>query len=77
MCVNSSIPHAHNPANIVTGSAIDCDEPGARNSNLSPVNATGEVLFLSESNGIISGNFVNPKSITVFSGSETSELSSL
>ena len=32
---------------IVFGPATDCEEPAARNSNLFPVNANGEVLFLS------------------------------
>ena len=40
-------PHAQSDANIVTGRAMDCDAPGARNSNLSPVKATGAVRFRS------------------------------
>ena len=77
MAVTWSIPHAQRDANIVTGSAMLWLAPGARNSNLSPVKATGLVLFLSESNGIMSGSFASPRSITPFSGRETSALSSL
>ena len=32
---------------IVTGPAMDCEEPGMRNSNLLPVKATGEVRLRS------------------------------
>ena len=43
---------------------IDCLEPGARNSNLFPVNANGEVLFLSVESLSISGSDSTPVSIS-------------
>jgi len=45
--------------------AIDCLEPGARNSNLLPVNANGEVLFLSVVSFSISGSDSTPVSISL------------
>ena len=59
-------------ANIVMGNAMDCDAPGERNSNLFPVKATGEVLFLSLSKGMMEGSFISPRSIKPLSGSEMS-----
>ena len=45
--VSSSIASATAALRIVIGQAIDCDAPTARNSNLLPVNANGEVRLRS------------------------------
>jgi len=74
--MNFSRPAAHTENIAVTGSAIACEAPGARNSNLFPVKATGLVLFLSLSNAIISGSFERPKSTVFFAGMSLPQLPS-
>ena len=45
------------------GNAIDCDDPTARNSNLFPVNANGDVRFRSVLSRWISGSLATPSLI--------------
>ena len=46
--------------------AIDCDEPGIRNSNLFPVNANGEVRLRSEESMENFGSTCTPISTSHF-----------
>ena len=50
--------------------AIDADDPTLRNSNLLPVKANGEVLFLSVESFGSAGNVETPVSNIVFSVQE-------
>ena len=56
------MPAAHTVSSAMTGIAIACDAPGARNSNLLPVKAIGLVRLRSLSNATMSGSFERPRS---------------
>ena len=59
---NSSSPAAQTESSDITGTAIACEAPGARNSNLLPVKASGLVRLRSLSKATISGSFGSPRS---------------
>ncbi|MCK7469356.1 MAG: hypothetical protein MZU95_00065 [Desulfomicrobium escambiense] len=48
---------------IVAGKEMDCEEPTARNSNLLPVNAKGDVLLRSVLSLLRTGSFEIPRSM--------------
>ena len=54
----------------ITGKAMDCDEPTARNSNLAPVKASGDVRLRSVLSCAISGSFATPSLIMAASADE-------
>lgn len=51
----------------VAGKDIDCEEPTALNSNLLPVKAKGDVLFLSVLSLLKTGSFQMPRSMIALS----------